>query len=247
MTRTAVCLIAAVLLLSFVVTAQAVEPPTNTPSKEPKTYVATTTLMDPIALSDTASPEAVRSRVAMLTGIATSIRVMREAIATLRDLGIDLSSSELTDSTRVYATGAPGVLAISVHLPDARFAKVTADVLAAELKRLYGEIRLAAPRQTREFLEEQVEVLRQQMKKAYAAWDGHKKKVKVHSAEDPELAVLQADAQIARDNYMAISARLFDAKLDEQEAQSRVALMTIDAAYVVPAQNANALPGMSGW
>ena len=235
MTRTAVCLIAAVLLLSFVVTAQAAEPPTGNPLEQPRMYRATTILMDPIALSDTSSPETRSARVAILTGLARGMRVMTAASNTLSDLGLDLSPSALMESTRVYAAGCPGTLGIDVHMADAKHAKVAADVIAAELKRIYGEIRLAGPRQTREFLEAQAEELREQVKRHYALLYHHQSDSSKRG-DVGEIAVLEAEAQIARDNYIAIGARLFDAKLAEQEAAILSALMTVNSAYVYPAR-----------
>ncbi len=247
MIRTAVCLVAAVLLLSSVAAAQATEPSLSLPWNQSRKYVATTTLMDSLALSDTSTAETRSARLAIAVSIAGSNRVMRDVAATLEDLGLSYSPGELIRAARVYETGTPGTLAIAVYLDDAAQAKVAADVIAAELKKVYGEIELAAQRQTREFLQDQVQALREQMKQAYAALDKQKKRVKVFSAEDPELAVLQADAQIARDNYTAAAARLFDANLDEQLARCQTALMTIDAAYVAPADGGNASHGMGAW
>ena len=247
MIRTAVCLVVAVLLSSSVVIAQVpTAPSTNAPSEEPTMYVATTTLMDPIALSDTSSPETRSARLAIVMSIARSNRVIRDAIAVLNDLGLKYSPDELMNAARVYPTGSPGMLAINVHLPDARQAKAAADVLASELKKVYAEIRLAGPRRNTKLVEAQVADLREQMKQAYAALDQHKRDTS-KSRDVGELAVLEADAQIARDNYIAIGARLFDAKLAEQEAASLPALVTVDPAFVVPAGTASGAAGTKSW
>ena len=108
--------------------------------------------------------------------IATSERVLSNAVSTLSDLGVHETPEQILAATSVQPVKDTNILAVEVTLPARDMseeakrsaqedAKVAADVVAAEFKRAYAELNNRRVKQSREFIEAQLETA----KKAWSA------------------------------------------------------------------------------
>ncbi|MCX6344119.1 MAG: polysaccharide biosynthesis tyrosine autokinase [Armatimonadetes bacterium] len=109
-----------------------------------------------------------------MASIATSQRVLESAIDTLRDLSLNMKVDEILRATRVEPVKDTNIMAIEVTLPDPEVAKVAADVIAAEFKKVYAELNNYSVRQSREFIEAQLATTRKSMIQAQNALRNYK-------------------------------------------------------------------------
>ena len=128
-------------------------------------------------------------RLSNLSNIATSQRVLTSAAATLSDLGLKFTAKDILGRTSVRPEGDTNILAVEVTLPDGREAKVAADVIAGEFKKVYGELNNAAVSQSREFIEAQIVTTKEAMIKAQDALRQFK--------EEQGIVILDAQSQAA--------------------------------------------------
>ena len=105
----------------------------------------------------------VQLRLSNLSRLATTQRVLRNAAESLNDLGVQSDPEKILRSISVKPVRDTNIIGIDVTLPYPNDAKVAADVVAAEFKKAYWELNNASVRQTREFIEDQVEVTRKAM------------------------------------------------------------------------------------
>lgn len=147
---------------------------------EPPLYKGRTTLVETNASSRdvllystdayfSRTQQDVQLRLSNLGTIATSRSVMEDAARTLADLGCKYTWSEIQGNLKVAPVRDTNILAIEVTLEDPAEAKQAADVVASALKRAYDELNNTAVRQSREFIETQIESTRQSMVNAQDA------------------------------------------------------------------------------
>lgn len=73
-----------------------------------------------------------------LANLARSQRVLSNAASTLNDLGMKYSPEQILGATSIEPVKDTSILAIEVTLPDAKEAKVAADVITAAFKQEYA-------------------------------------------------------------------------------------------------------------
>ena len=143
-------------------------------------------------------------RLSNLSNIATSQRVLKDAAATLSDLGLKFTADEILRRTSVQPVRDTNILAIEVTLPDGREAKVAADVMADEFKKIYGELNNAAVSQSREFIEEQIATTKQAMVRAQDALRKFKEEQGIVLLDAQSQAAIQRVSQAKVDNNTAM-------------------------------------------
>ncbi|MCL5105093.1 MAG: hypothetical protein M1133_13395, partial [Armatimonadetes bacterium] len=166
-------------------------------------YTGRTTLMESKGMSDQGTPIYqeqympldVQLRLSNLGSIATSQKVLMNSAETLRDLNLTLTPEEILQRTNVEPVKDTNILAVEVTLPNPDEAKVAADVIAAEFKKVYGELNNASVRQSREFIEAQLETTRRAMVKAQDALRRFQEANEVVQLEQQNAAVVQRMAQ----------------------------------------------------
>lgn len=204
--------------------------------RTPKMYVARTTVMESRGMSQEGIPLFqsqmmggtldLQLRLSNLGNIAISQRVLNSAAQTLADLGMKYTPEEILSATSVTPVRDTNILAVEVTLPDAKSAKVAADVVAAEFKKVYADLNNAAVTQSKEFIQAQIETTRQSMVKAQNALKNYKQEhgiVQIDSqlqAEVQKLVQAQTAANQARIAHEAAAARAIQA---EKEAKSQSA------------------------
>jgi capsular exopolysaccharide synthesis family protein len=120
-----------------------------------------------------------------LVTMATSQKVLANAADTLRDLGMHFTPEQVIQRTKVQPVGGTNILAVEVTLPAEKLsptepnrdaeartageAKVAADVVANEFKKVYAELNNSALRQSREFIEAQLATTKIAMAKSQDA------------------------------------------------------------------------------
>lgn len=155
----------------------------------------------------------VQLQLSNLGNLATSQRVLNNAAATMADLGMKQDPRDILNATAVTPVRDTNILAIEVTLPDAKEAKVAADVVAAEFKKVYAEINTASVKQSREFIQGQIEINRQAMIRAQDALKRYKESNGVVSidaqlsATVQRMAQAQSQAEQARMSHMSAAAR----------------------------------------
>lgn len=162
-----------------------------------------------------------------LGNLATSQRVLSNAAQTLADLGMNYTPQQVLAATSVTPVRDTNILAIEVMLPDAKSAKVAADVIAAEFKKVYADLHNASVSQSREFIEAQIEVTRAAMIRAQDAVKRYKE----------ENGVVQIDVQLGA----AIQ------KTTQAQAAASQAQIAHDAAAAREAQTLQELRKMKEW
>ena len=194
----------------------------------PQLYTGRTTVMESTGMSTEGTPIYAEQQMMMdvqlklsnLGNIATSQRVLGAAADTLRDLNLNYTSEEILGKTLVQPVKDTNILAIEVTLENRDDAKIAADVVAAEFKRVYAEINNSAVKQSREFIEAQLETTRKAMIKAQEALRDYKQKNEIVAIDQQGAAAVQRLTQAkvelnnAQADYNVSSARL--AKIDEE-------------------------------
>lgn len=167
-----------------------------------------------------------------LGNIATSQRVLSNSARTLSDLGMKYSPEDILKKTQVAPVRDTNILAIEVTLPDAGAAKVAADVIAAEFKKVYADINTASVSQSREFIEKEIDNTRQAMVRAQDSLKRYKEANGVIAIDAQlqstvgRLAQAQSQADQARMNHSSSIARVEQAareiaKLPQREQASQ--------------------------
>jgi succinoglycan biosynthesis transport protein ExoP len=159
-------------------------------------YIGRTTVMESKSIQQTGIPifqsqmmgnsVDLQLQLSNLGNLATSQRVLSNAAQTLADLGMNFTPQQVLAATSVTPVRDTNILAIEVMLPDAKSAKVAADVIAAEFKKVYADLHNASVSQSREFIEAQIEVTRQAMIRAQDAVKRYKE----------ENGIVQIDQQL---------------------------------------------------
>lgn len=145
----------------------------------------------------------VQLRLSNLANIATSNKVIVNAAQTLSDLGLRYEPQEIFQHTSVQPVRDTNILAIEVTLPDPEEAKIAADVIAAEFKKVYADLNTQAVTQSREFIAAQIEATRQAMVKAQNALRDYKEKNSLVDLNQQTNVELQVLAQAKQDRNMA--------------------------------------------
>jgi capsular polysaccharide biosynthesis protein len=96
--------------------------------------------MESDGLSKTSGSAPAQLRGRNLTKVLSSMTVMQNAAMTLGDLGIKITPMEITSATSVSVIRDTSIIAVEITLPDQDEAKVAADVLAAEMKKVYAKM-----------------------------------------------------------------------------------------------------------
>lgn len=168
-----------------------------------------------------------------LGNIAMSQTVMNNAYQTLWELGFgpeEKIRETLQAKTSVTPVRDTTFLAIEVTLPDRYDAKVAADVVAAEFKKVYADINSQSVKQSKRFIEDQIASTRATMVKAQDALRRYKEKngvIEVNqqlAATVQKIAQAQSTAAQMQVNHKAAAARVGQAqkelaKLPEWEKQ----------------------------
>lgn len=196
-------------------------------------YAGRTTVMESVGPPVQGQSDYYKMRLANLGNLATSQRVLSNAANTLSELGMKYSPRQILMSTSVTPVRDTNTLAIEVTLPDAQEAKISADVIAAELKKAYADQNNASARENRKSIQAQIENTRKALIQAQEAHNRYKQRNGAKlSAKDENLAVLAVDLKTAADTYSRMRSKLDEAKIRELQSRSEAALKTIDPAYV---------------
>ncbi|MGI6295700.1 MAG: GumC family protein [Armatimonadota bacterium] len=160
-------------------------------------YIGRTTVMESRSVKDlgiplyqsqlVSSPTDLQLQISNLGNLATSQRVMQNAAQTLSDLGLNYDARRILSATSVTPVRDTNILAIEVTLSDAEAAKVAADVVAAEFKKVYADLNNASVSQSKEFIEAQIEATHAAMVRAQDAVKKFKE----------ESGIIQIDQQAA--------------------------------------------------
>lgn len=103
-------------------------------------FIGRTTVMETLGPPVKGQPDYYKMRLGDLNNLAASQRVLTNAATTLNDLGMKFTPAEVLGATQIAPVRDTNILAIEVTLPDAKEAKVAADVIAAELKKEYSRL-----------------------------------------------------------------------------------------------------------
>ena len=168
-------------------------------------YVGRTTLMEsdsiqktpvPLFQSDMMSSTMdIQLQLSNLGTIATSQKVINNAVATLQDLDMKIPPEKIIAATSVAPVRDTNILAVEVTLPNAKEAKIAADVIAAEFKKVYSDLHSASVSQSREFIEAQIATTRDAMVKAQDALRDYKQQNGVVQIDGQLQAAVQQAAQ----------------------------------------------------
>lgn len=130
-----------------------------------------------------------------LGNIATSQTVLQNAAQTLSDLGMRFTPEQVLSATSVAPVRDTNILAIEVTLPDAKSAKVAADVIAAEFKKVYADLNNASVSQSREFIQAQIDSTRTAMIRAQDAVKRYKEENGIVQIDQQLGAIIQKITQ----------------------------------------------------
>lgn len=200
----------------------------------PPLYTGRTTLMESQGMSSEGTPIYAEQQMMMmdvqlklsnLGNIATSQRVLNNAADTLQDLNLSITPQEILSKTKVEPVKDTNILGVEVTMENPQEAKIAADVIAAEFKRVYAEINNSSVRQSREFIEAQLKTTRKAMVKAQTALKNYKE----------ENGIVAIDSQ-----GQAAVQRLTQAKMDLNKAQAEYSVSSARLAKV--SNELNSLP-----
>lgn len=158
----------------------------------------------------------VQLKLSNLGNIATSQRVLTNAADTLQDLNLSYKPEEILAKTNVQPVKDTNILAIEVTMENPQEAKIAADVVAAEFKRVYADINNSAVRQSREFIEAQLETTRKAMVKAQTALRKYKEENGIVAIDQQGQAAVQRLTQAKMDlNRAQAEASVSNARLEK--------------------------------
>lgn len=144
-------------------------------------------------------------QISNLGNLATSQRVLQNSAQTLADLGMNYTPQQILSATAVTPVRDTNILAIEVTLTNAEAAKVAADVIAAEFKKVYADLNNASVSQSREFIEAQIEATRTAMVRAQDAVKRYKEESGLIQIDQQAAAAIQ---RISRAEETAASAQI---------------------------------------
>jgi len=179
--------------------------------RTPELFTGRTTLMESKGMSREGIPLFqeqyvqldLQLRLSNLGNIATSQRVMSNAAQTLQDIGFTLPAGEILRKTKVQPVRDTNILAVEVTLDNPKDAKIAADVVAAEFKKVYNDLNNAAVRQSREFIQAQLETTRVAMVKAQNAVKDFKEQNDIVELDQQGAATVQRLVQAKTDYHRA--------------------------------------------
>jgi succinoglycan biosynthesis transport protein ExoP len=148
----------------------------------------------------------VQLRLSNLGTIATSNKVMQDAAEVLSDLGSRYTPEEILSNTKVAPVRDTNILSIEVTLPDPTEAKKAADVVASALKNVYDDLNNASVRQSREFIEAQLQTTKRAMIKAQNALRRFKEENEVVMLDQQSVASIQRMSQVKSELSAATAA-----------------------------------------
>lgn len=179
-------------------------------------YTGRTTVVESKSLSSEGTPlfpqvpyygaTDVQLRLSNLGMIATSNKVMQDAAEVLSDLGSRYTPEEILRNTKVAPVRDTNILSVEVTLPDPMEAKKAADVVAASMKNVYDDLNNAAVRQSREFIEAQLQTTKNAMVKAQNALRRFKEENEVVMLEQQSVAAIQRLSQVKSELSAATAA-----------------------------------------
>jgi len=152
-----------------------------------------------------------------LGNIATSQKVLSNAAQSLAELGLKMDPEDILAATSVHPERDTNILAIEVTLPDEQEAKVAADAIATEFKKTYDELNNQALKDSRNFIEGQINSTRNAMVKAQDALRRYKEQngvveINQQLADSVQnLYLAQTNANQAQINHEAAASRAMKA------------------------------------
>ena len=191
-------------------------------------YTGRTTLMESTGMSEKgidiyAKPYMqldTQLRLTNLGQLAISQRVLSNAAQTLSDLGMKFTSEEIVSNTSVEPVRETNIIAVEVTLPDPEEAKVAADVIASEFKKAYGELNNDAVRQSREFIEGEIETTRRSMVRAQNLLKQFKQENAIIMLDQESIATVQRVAQAKNElNNASVICRSAAARMNKLEQE----------------------------
>ena len=168
-------------------------------------YMGRTTVMEVRGMSKegvTPFPEMqmavmdVQLRLSNLGSIATSNKVMQDAVNTLRDLGSTYTPEDILGALQVSPVRDTNILAVEVTLPDPVEASKAADVVATSFKNVYNELNNEAVQKSREFIAAQLETTRRDMVKAQNKLRAYKEQNEIVDIQLSSQSVVQRMSQV---------------------------------------------------
>lgn len=205
-------------------------------SSSVQSYIGRTTLMESTAMPQQGIPLYpeqyaqldVALRLSNLSTIATSLKVRQRAAEALADFHLSLRPDEILQHLEVRPEKDTNILALEVILPstplpsesredaEARTreeARISAEVIAAEFKKYYGELNNSPVIQSREFIEAQIETTHKAMVSAQNALRKFKEENGVVQLDQQGISLVQrleqtkASLASAQGMYQAALAR----------------------------------------
>ena len=205
-------------------------------------FTGRTTLMEAKGMSDKGvslfqepyMPLDTQLRLSNLGQLATSQRVLSNARDTLRELGLTFPADQIGQVMSVQPVKDTNILAIEVTLPDAEEAKVAADVVASEFRKVYAELNNDAVRQSREFIEAEIETTRRAMVHAQGALRGFKEENGIISLENENTATVQRLAGAKTDlNNSLVALKVSTARVDKLDEELKTTPEWMTAAQTI--------------
>lgn len=209
-------------------------------------FMARTTLMESKGMSEAGVdpfPEQymmqmdAQLRLSNLVNIATSRRVLVNTYQALHDYGLSYDPDEILQHLNVQPEKDTNILAIEVTLPakkligeseedaEARTKQESiqvASVVAAQFKKVYGDINNSAVKQSREFIEGQLATTRDAMVKAQNALKDYKQQNNISQLDQQTIALIQRLSQ-AKTDYNTANANFSASKASADRLQTEVA------------------------
>lgn len=165
------------------------------------------------------------TRLANLAYLAGSQTVLERTAQTLYELGVSSDPAKILRTVSIEPIRDTEIILIKVYSESQEEARTTADTLAAEFRRFYDELQRGGTTQSKQFIEQQLPIARQEMLDAQAAVKDFKEKNKLVSYDDQSTILLQrlgqleteaASARVQVDDYRS-QVRALEDQLREQE------------------------------
>ncbi|MFQ3549965.1 MAG: hypothetical protein SNJ70_09475, partial [Armatimonadota bacterium] len=196
-------------------------------------YVAKTTLMESKGMAQQGTPlfqdlysrvqqTDVQLQLSNLGQIATSQRVLQDAARMLEDYNISVTPEMILKNTQVKPEKDTSIIGIYVTLENPEDARIAAEVVSTAFKRAYNELNNAAVRQSREFIEAQIESTRLAMEKAQNDLRKFKEENELIMLDQQSLSAIQRLANIKTTiDSTAASSKAASARVKRAESELR--------------------------
>jgi len=155
------------------------------------------------------------TRLANLAYLAGSQTVLERTAQTLYELGVSSDPAKILRTVSIEPVRDTEIILIKVYSESQEEARTTADTLAAEFRRFYDELQRGGTTQSKQFIEQQLPIARQEMLDAQAAVKEFKEKNKLVSYDDQSTMLLQRLSQLQTE---AASAKV---QVDDLRSQVR--------------------------